>query len=183
MVPDPSSWPPWLRSWTSAYPLEARVSRLFAYSPSPREASGQIIKSSGFERIVLPMPSRPRGRVATLHASSPLQISRFGRGLVLQGSCRRPSTARIESALSRLETRQLRRDNPLLPVLQRLLRPRTKTDNLGPELTHVITYMSYNLIVSVVLCAYRSLTRRARSRERERSECATHEKRKSNSVP
>ena len=45
MVPDPS---PWLRSWISAYPLG---SRLFAYSPSPREASGQIIKSSGFERI------------------------------------------------------------------------------------------------------------------------------------
>ena len=32
-----------------AYPLG---SRLFAYSPSPREASGQIIKSSGFERVV-----------------------------------------------------------------------------------------------------------------------------------
>ena len=46
MVPDPS---PWLRSWISAYPLG---SRLFAYSPSPREASGQIIKSSGFERVV-----------------------------------------------------------------------------------------------------------------------------------
>ena len=45
MVPDPS---PWLRSWISAYPLG---SRLFAYSPSPREASGQIIKSSGFERV------------------------------------------------------------------------------------------------------------------------------------
>ena len=56
MVPDPS---PWLRSWISAYPLG---SRLFAYSPSPREASGQIIKSSGFERVVLPMPSRPRVR-------------------------------------------------------------------------------------------------------------------------
>ena len=25
---------------------------LFAYSPSPREASGQIIKSSGFERVI-----------------------------------------------------------------------------------------------------------------------------------
>ena len=47
MVPDPS---PWLRSWISAYPLG---SRLFAYSPSPREASGQIIKSSGFERVVI----------------------------------------------------------------------------------------------------------------------------------
>ena len=41
-------------------------------------------------------------------------------------------------------------------VLQRLLRPNGQIRYLGPELTHVITYKAYNLIVSVVLCAYRS---------------------------
>ena len=41
-------------------------------------------------------------------------------------------------------------------VLQRLLRPNGQIRYLGPELTHVITYKAYDLIVSVVLCAYRS---------------------------
>ena len=41
-------------------------------------------------------------------------------------------------------------------VLQRLLRPNGQIRYLGPELAHVITYKAYDLIVSVVLCAYRS---------------------------